>query len=185
MKPISVHTNDQVDSSTDVHWDREGSTVSCTVEYMPASAPGVPTLSEKLDQRFSIGKPVYILTGGSFSMSLDSQKRIKDWDLYTNPVRWSRCALPFAEAIPATVHIDAAFDENGRSDDMGEPDIFYEPQRGALYLSWAESSIWYAVAPGLALGVTEERHFAQLRVDGLSVPDARHLSLWGRLRKLI
>ena len=185
MTPISVHIAEHIYSSVEVHWDRESSTVFCTVEYLPASAPNEPSLSEQLDKQFHIGEPHYVLTGGAFSMSLDSQKRIRNVDLYTNADRWRIGASPFLEAIPATVHIDAAFDDNGRADDMGEPDISYEPEHGTLYLCWTEAATWYAIAPGLALGVTAECHFAQLRLDGLFMPTLEPLSLWKRFRQRI
>jgi hypothetical protein len=170
MTPISVYVAEQVDSSADVRWDRESSAVLCTVEYMPTSAPDAPTLSEHLDKQLGIGGPHYVLTGGAFSMSLDSRKRIRDVELYTNPDRWSIGVRPFLETMPATVYFGVAFDDNGRADDIGEPDIFYEPERGTLYLCWTEAANWYEVAPGLAFGVTHERHFAQLRLDGLFMP---------------
>lgn len=189
MKPIFVHITEQVNFSANAHWDGEESTVSCTVEYAPTSAPDAPTLSELLDKRlFNIRESGYLITGGFFSMALDPQRRIVDWSIYTNPSQWIRGAREFEEAVPANAFLDAEFDENGRAS-IGEPTEFYEPKRGAFYLSWGESSTWYGIAPGVALGVTAERHLAELRLDGLSMPEAEQkverLSLWKKLRQLI
>jgi len=184
MKPISVYTTEQVNSSASAHWDREGSTVSCTVKYTPTLAPDAPRLSEKLDQRFNIRESGYVVTSGFFSMALDPHRRIVDWSIYTNPNQWIRGKRGFEETVPATAFIDAEFDENGRAY-IEEPTEFYEPIRGAFYLSWAQSSIWYEIAPGVALGVTAERYLAELRLDGLSMPQIERLSLWKKLRQLL
>jgi len=159
------------------NWDADSLTVSCDIEYTsaPFSDEGRMTLSTELDKQFGIAPPNFVLTGGTFSMALDSRKRIVDWDIFTNPTRWSERPLHFAEATSATLHIDAAFDENGHGDDMGEPEVIYEPRRGTLYLSWGDAIHWYSIGSSLALGVTGENHLAQIRLDGLHVPKPQHL----------
>lgn len=154
-------------------WDADCSTVSCDVQYPVATTENRKLLRDELDQQFNIRVHGYILTGGMFSMALDCQKRVKDWDIYTNPARWTNCTFPFVEAIPATLHIDAQFDETGRCESMGEPAAFHEPGRGTLYLSWGEVSTWYAIAPALALGVANDNTLAQIRLDGLIIEEAK------------
>ncbi|SMG13174.1 hypothetical protein SAMN06265784_101633 [Paraburkholderia susongensis] len=68
---------------------------------------------------------------------------------------------------------------------MGEQEVFYEPQRGTLYISWGDATNWYSIGPSLALGVTSESHFVQIRLDGLVVPEPEHKNpgFWESLRK--
>ena len=154
-----------------IRWDEEGSSVSCELKYSipPVNEECNRTLREKIDQQFNIKPQNYLITGGMFSMALDSQKRVKDWDIYTNPAQWTEYTLPYAETLPATLIIEAEFDKNGHTEDIGEPEIYYEPQRGTLYLIWDDVSVWYAIAPCLAIGVTKRNHLAQIRLDGLFV----------------
>ena len=149
------------------HWDNEGSTLSCEIDYGVEASEA--TLSASLDRAFNIVQRDYILTGGTFSMALDPQKRLKDWDIFTNPAQWIECAFPFIEATSGTPHLDAAFDENRRAESMGAPRIFYEPHRGTVYLAWDEAGAWHAVGPTLALGVTSDQHLAQIRLDGVFI----------------
>ncbi|WP_156966944.1 hypothetical protein [Paraburkholderia ferrariae] len=184
MKNITVRIGEPVDSISDATWDGRGNSIMCHVRYIAASPPKTPALSENLDRQFNIAEQNYILAGGFFSMALDPQKRIVDWSIYTNPNRWIRGKRDFEDTVPATAHIDADFDENGRAY-LEEPTEFYEPIRGVFYLSWAESSTWYEIAPGVALGVTNEGLLAQLRIDGLAMPKVERLNLWQRLRQLL
>ncbi|MCC8394650.1 hypothetical protein LJ656_18825 [Paraburkholderia sp. MMS20-SJTR3] len=95
-------------------------------------------LRDEIDRQFNLVQPTYVITGGMFSMVLDSQKRIRDWDIYTNPARWTRQTLPRADARPATPIVDAAFDGNGHAQDIGEPEIHYDAQRGTICLCWGK-----------------------------------------------
>ncbi|WP_322046139.1 hypothetical protein [Paraburkholderia sp. J67] len=184
MKKIAVRVGEYIESIVEITWDGQGNSVMCDVRYIAANPPGVPTLSEQLDQKFNITERNYILTGGFFSMALDPQGRIMDWSIYTNPNRWIRGERRFEEGIPATVHIDAEFDEN-RHGSIGEPTEFYEPVRGTFYLSWGEASTWYALAPALALGVTGDNGLAQIRLDGLHVQTVGQepTGFWAMLRR--
>ncbi|GJH21610.1 hypothetical protein CBA19CS22_33730 [Caballeronia novacaledonica] len=154
------------------HWDDEGSTLSCEVDYSVAhGAKAEPdTLSDRLNRDFNIVARNYVLTGGTFSLVLDSQKRIKDWDIFTMPAQWIDCAFPFIEAAPGIPHLHASFDENRHAETLGVPEIFYEPNRGTLYLSWAEAITWHAIGAALALGVSSDSRMAQLRLDGVLIP---------------
>jgi hypothetical protein len=154
---------------------------------MPALEETRKTLRDEIDRQFNIVAPTYLITGDMFSMALDSLKRIKDWDIRINPARWSDYTLPFADAMPATPIVDAVFDANGRAGGVGAPDIYYQTQRGTLYLSWGEASIWYALAPSLAFGVTSDNRLAQIRLDGLYIQQDQAkqnpVGLWARLRQ--
>ncbi|SIT47442.1 conserved hypothetical protein [Paraburkholderia piptadeniae] len=188
MSLITVHRAARTfQPCVSAHWDAESSTVSCDIEYAAAPEENRTTLRDEIDRQFNITAPTYFITGGMFSMALDSQKRIKDWDIYTNPARWTEYTLPFADATPATPIIDTVFDRNGRAEDMGEPDTYYEPLRGTLYLSWSEATAWYAVAPSLALGVMSDDTLAQIRLDGLFVQRAAHgpTGRWTRLLRCL
>ncbi|NML29807.1 hypothetical protein [Paraburkholderia antibiotica] len=188
MKNIVIRIEKPVNSKADFTWDDHGYSLMCKITYLAANPSKVLNLSEKLDLQFNIREHNYILTGGFFEMMLDPQKRIIDWSIYTNPKQWIRTERTFEEAVPASARIDAEFDENGRTS-MGEPKEFHEPIRGAFYLSWAQSSTWYEIAPGMALGVTEQNHLAELRLDGFFLPEVEQkverLSLWKKLRQLI
>ncbi|WP_233866847.1 hypothetical protein [Paraburkholderia adhaesiva] len=183
MKNIAVRIGEHIDAIAETTWDAYGHSIMCNIRYIDVNPPRVPTLSEKLDRQFNIIEQSYILTGGFFSMALDPQKRIVDWSIYTNPNRWIRGERGFEEAVPATAHIDAEFDENGRAY-TGEPTEFYEPIRGTFYLSWGEISTWYAIAPTLAIGVANDNTLAQIRLDGLHVQTGNQQveGLWSRLR---
>jgi len=184
MNENTILAGKPIDAIGEMTWDERGSSVMCKIRYIDVKPQEVATLSEKLDRQFNIEMHNYILAGGFFSMALDPQKRIVDWSIYTNPGRWIRGERVFEEAEPATAHICTAFDESGRAY-IGEPAEFYEPIRCAFYLSWTKSSIWYEIAPGMALGVTAGHYLAELRLDGLSIPDVERRGLWWRLRQLV
>ncbi|WP_395068853.1 hypothetical protein [Paraburkholderia silvatlantica] len=183
MKKITIRIGKPIDTIVETTWDEPGHSIMCNIKYIAVNQPRVPTLSEKLDRKFNITEQSYILIGGFFSMALDPQKRIVNWSIYTNPNRWIRGERGFEEAVPATAHIDAEFDESGRAY-TGEPTEFYEPIRGTFYLSWGEVSTWYAIAPTLAVGVANDNTLAQIRLDGLHVQttDQKATGLWGKLR---
>jgi len=105
-------------------------------------------------------------------MLLDSEKRLKGFDFYTNPARWRACTFPFFEAVPATLRFEAGFDENGVGESMDAPVVFHDPGRRMLYLSWGEASRWHAIAPTLALGVADDDTLAQIRLGGVCVQTA-------------
>ncbi len=46
-------------------------------------------------------------------MVLDLDKRLKGFDLYTNPEKWVACSLPLRGAVQETPHIETSFDANG------------------------------------------------------------------------
>lgn len=188
MKNTTVRVGEEINSISNVDWDGRGNSIMCDIKYISNESTKTLTLSENLDRQFNITEPNYFLIGGFFEMMLDPQKRIIDWSIRTNPKQWIRGERGFEEAAPATAFIDADFDEDARAY-IDEPTKFYEPVRGALYLSWAQSSTWYEIAPGMALGVTEQNHLAELRLDGFFLPEVEQkverLSLWKKLRQLI
>ncbi|BCQ27384.1 hypothetical protein NK8_55730 (plasmid) [Caballeronia sp. NK8] len=170
MTPPTIHTTAHVESHARVQWDSEGFTVHCEIDYLPsASYKTTGNLSEALEQRFAIVPATYVITAGTLSMLLDSEKRITEFDFYTNPTEWAKATSPFFDAIPGTPHIDAIFDDNGHSEAMRDPDVLYEPRRGTLYLSWGDALRWHGVAQQVALGVGPDNRLAQLRIDGLFV----------------
>ncbi|MDR5767682.1 MULTISPECIES: hypothetical protein [unclassified Caballeronia] len=70
-------------------------------------------LSEEIDRRCDIHPPIYVITAGTLSMVLDSDKRLKGFDVYTNPEKWVACSLPLRGAVQETPHIETSFDANG------------------------------------------------------------------------
>jgi hypothetical protein len=140
-----------------------------------------------IDERLNIRTREYVINAGMLSMLFDSEKRLEAFDFYTNPKQWTVCSIAFVEAVPRTVQIDAVFDINGQGESLAEPATLYEPRRGTLYLSWGEASIWYALAPCLAFGVTNDNRLAQIRLDGLYIqqdlPKKNPVALWAMLRR--
>jgi hypothetical protein len=188
MNNVTVCIEKPIDSKSEFTWDDHGYSLMCNITYIATYPPKALNLSEKLDLQFNITEHNYILTGGFFDMMLDPQKRIIDWSIYTNPKQWIRTERTFEEAVPASASINADFDENRRTT-MGKPKEFYEPIRGAYYLSWTESAKWYEIAPGVALGVTTENRFAELRLDGCFPPEEKQkverISIWTKLKRFL
>lgn len=169
MNGIKIYSAGNVESHATIQWDDESSTVCCDIVYAASSADHTASLREQLDQRLDIREPARVLTGGGFSLVLDSHMRIKALDIRTNPNSWSRREFACGETISATPYLAADFDQNGRGE-IENPEIFYESQRGTLYLCWNVAATWYSVAPSVALGVSGGNDLAQLRLDGLFVP---------------
>ncbi|SAK44086.1 hypothetical protein AWB78_00475 [Caballeronia calidae] len=179
----AIYTSAHVDSRQTVEWDSDSFTVRCAVEHAsPSSSETGGSFSEELERRFDIVPRTYVITAGTLSMLLDSEKRLKELDFYTNAEKWVECAFPYVDALSGTPHIEAIFDENGHAT-MMDPDVFYEPRRGTLYLSWSNSSTWCAVAPRIALGVGSDHRLTQIRLDGLFVETTKQgpKGLWAKL----
>jgi len=189
MSQVYVHVAEYANPNANVLWDEDGHSIICKLDYEVQSAHQElnPDLSQVIDEQFNIRSQEYVINAGMLSMLFDSEKRIKAFDFYTNPKQWAVCSIPFVEAVPRTLRIDAFFDKNGQSESMSEPATLYEPQRGTLYLSWAEASTWYALAPSLAFGVTNDNRLAQIRLDGLYIEqeltDQNPVGLWAKLRR--
>jgi hypothetical protein len=152
-------------------WDDAGSSLACAVSYVETqeSIAENSVLSRQLDRQFNIRTPVYILTGGTFSMALDAQMRIKDWDIYSNPEQWIDCALPSIDAPLCTLKFSADFDLNHRASIMGDPTIRFDRARGAVDLFWSAAATWHGVGETLAFGETAEGVLAQIRLEGLHI----------------
>src|ERR1700761_304321 len=171
MKPPTLYATAHVDALATIQWDEESFTVSCKIDYLtqPDSVePGIG-LSESIEQHLNIHPPVYVITGGMLSLFLDAEKRLERLDFYTNPAGWANCSFPFVDASTETLRIEASFDKNGQGESIREPDVFYEPVRGTLYLVWDDVSAWSAIAPSLALGIATDKSLGQIRLDGLFV----------------
>ncbi|MDR5779266.1 hypothetical protein QCE63_07455 [Caballeronia sp. LZ065] len=151
------------------YWDVNAFSLLCEIAYgdgEPTTDTG--TLSQALDRQFSIHPRGYVLTASSFSMALDSRKRVIDWDVLTNPAQWIDCTFPHVEAPLSILTFSADFDSNNRAG-MEEPTIYYERTNGTLYLSWSPAASWYAIDKELAFGATEDGYLAQIRLDGFSI----------------
>jgi hypothetical protein len=189
MSQVYVHVAEYVNPTANVCWDEDGHSVICKIDYAVRSLheKSNPDLSQIIDEQFNIRSQEYVINAGTLSMLFDSEKRVKAFDFYTNPKQWVVCSIPFVEAVPRTMRIDALFDKNGQGESMAEPAALYEPRRGTLYLSWGEASIWYALAPSLAFGVTNDNQLAQIRLDGLYIQQDQAkqnpVGLWARLRQ--
>jgi hypothetical protein len=188
MTHVSIHAVAQtLEPRVSVRWDGESATLSCRVDHSAVCVEeeSHKTLRDEIDQHFGIVPPSYVVTGGMFSLALDSQKRITNWDICSNPMRWSPYTLPLAPARPATPLVEADFDKNGHADDIGEPEIYYDAQHGTIYLSWGQVSSWHAVAQTLAIGVTEDNRLAQIRLEGVRIEPAqqRPAGPWTRWRQ--
>ncbi|MDR5756867.1 hypothetical protein [Caballeronia sp. LZ035] len=150
-------------------WDGESLSLSCEIAYVDSDlATSTTALSQVLDHQFGIHPRGYVLTGSSFSMALDSRKRVIDWDILMTPTQWIDCTLPYAEAPRSILTFSADFDSNNRAG-MEEPRIYYEPTNGTLYLSWLTAAAWYAIDEKLAFGATEDGYLAQIRLDGFFI----------------
>lgn len=141
----------------------------CEIAYIDSDpVPSTTALSQTLDCQFGIHPRGYVLTGSSFSMALDSRKRVIDWDILANPAQWIDCTFPYVEAPLSALAFSAGFDSNNRAG-MEEPRIYYERTHGTLYLSWLTAAAWYAINEKLAFGATEDGYLAQIRLNGLFI----------------
>ncbi|MFT4068413.1 hypothetical protein [Paraburkholderia sp.] len=189
MSQVHVRVAEYENPTANVRWDEDGRSVICKIDYATQSLRHAsnPDLRQLIDEQFDIRAPEYVINAGMLSMLFDSGKRIKAFDFYTNPEQWTVCSIPFVDAAPRSLHVDTVFDENGQGESMPEPAALYEPLRGTLYLSWDDVSTWYAVAPPLALGVTDDDRLAQIRLDGLHLQQdmakQNPAGLWTRLRR--
>lgn len=103
-------------------------------------------------------------------MLVDQHHRITGLDFYTNPERWTVRTSELADPSDEIPHIESEFDAHGHADDMGAPEVFYEPRDGTLYLSWGNVSHWYGIGPTLAIGIDDEHRLTQIRLHGLTIP---------------
>ncbi|MCC8401297.1 hypothetical protein LJ655_05195 [Paraburkholderia sp. MMS20-SJTN17] len=173
MKHPTVHTTAPTPGvSATARWDEESFTVFCEVNCPPLPSPPEPqaSLSDVLDARFGIGAPAYVMTAGTLSMHLDQQRRLAGLDFYTNPERWTvRIAEQFTDPANRTPHIETQFDEHGHAQDIGAPEVFYEPRHGILDLSWGSVTHWYGIAPTLAIGIDDHKRLTRIRLYGLTI----------------
>ncbi|MDR5813192.1 hypothetical protein QCE62_06245 [Caballeronia sp. LZ033] len=152
------------------YWDVNACSLMCEITYgdgEPTTDTG--TLSQALDCQFSIHSRGYVLTGSSFSMALDSRKRVIDWDILANPAQWIDCTFPYVEAPLSVLTFSTDVDSNNRAGGIEEPRIYYERTNGTLYLSWFTAASWYAINEKLAFGATEDGYLAQIRLDGFYI----------------
>jgi hypothetical protein len=156
--------------SVSVNWDADEYSLTCSIAYSDReTSMEVKTLSRVLDRQFNICPRGYVMTGGSFSMALDTQLRAEDLDIFTNPAQWIDCSFPYVDAPVSKLTFCADFDSNNRAGGIGEPTIYYECTKGTLYLAWSAASAWHAVGVPLAFGVTQDGYLAQIRVDGVFI----------------
>lgn len=172
VETIAGHTL----ATAEAAWCGESHNVSCTLTYPTRLHPEAPSpVRDALDRQFGIHEPVYGIVIDTISLSLDAERRLTEFDMYTNAERWQIQPLSEPTATPCAAVWQGPFDSTGRASEPVVPDAIYDPAAQVLCLSWGDADAWYAIAPSVTLGLNREGYLRQIRLNGLYVPEGeRH-----------
>lgn len=172
MDTVFIHSlSTDVLATVCASWDDEGTTVSCSIGYPHACRPeSNALLREALDEQFHIASPSYVVTAGTLTLSLDAERRLVEFDLYTNATKWVACELESIEGTPSVPCFTAPFDALGRTSEDKEPSALYDATTGTLCLSWGSAEQWLLVALTLQLGLATDGRLMQTRMGGIFLP---------------
>ncbi|WMD21370.1 hypothetical protein RAS12_03105 [Achromobacter seleniivolatilans] len=169
MSTISVDAQPAIaPARVSVGWDSDIHNLYCTIEYPAKNTtdPAPPRLlSDVLDQQWPLPIPRWVIVADALSMVLDAGKRLKDFDIRTNPSDWTLTSIAPAIGAFAQPYVQAPFDDHGDATCRPVEAEEYDSEHGIFCLSWGQAQRWCVVAPTLALGLAEDGALMRIQLS--------------------
>ena len=161
----------------EVIWETSSQNLCCTIEYPEKVRVDQEStaLRDFLDAKWPLPRPRRMIVGGEFSMVLDSEGRLHDFDIRTELTQRVLHPIAPCDADYMEPYIQASFDEGGDAECSPIEEALYDPAQGIVCLSWGAADRWCNIAPTLALGLAADGKLMKIQLSEFwpRVPKAR------------
>ncbi|WP_139208570.1 hypothetical protein [Achromobacter sp. NFACC18-2] len=178
MSPLAVTCRPTISPPrVEVIWEAPSQNLCCTIEY-PEKAPvgqESSALRDFVNAKWPLPRPRRMIVGGEFSMVLDSEGRLHDFDIRTDLIQRFLHPIAPGDADYVEPYIQASFDEGGDAECCPIEEALYDPAQGIVCLSWGAADRWCNIAPTLALGLAADGKLMKIQLSEFwpRVPEAR------------
>jgi hypothetical protein len=188
MTPITVTPVPTTSPArVEIIWEAVSQNLCCTIEY-PEKAlvrHELTPLRDFLDAQWPTAQRRRMIIGGQFSMVLDSETRLHDFDIRADFTERVLQPIARGDAIYMEPCIHAAFDNGGDAKCLPIEEALFDPEQRIVCLSWGVVDHWCVIAPTLSLGLAPDGELMKIQISDflISAPEPRPESSWERLKR--
>jgi len=148
-------------------WDVDAHVLAVEITESVGIARPTENLSERLSEQFEMERAERIVIG-KMELALDRSRAFAGFELRTNPETWQQTSLrDLPESLDsARAELQADFDANGIASLDATVDIVLDTGAGQLSFVFDDyvAGKWALVSDRLAVGVTLDDRFAEIRL---------------------